>query len=247
MKLKNQVAIVTGASRGIGKAIALAFAKEGAKVLIHYKTRKQEAEKVYEEILKNGGEALIFSAEVSNRSSIDEMIKYAVSRWGRIDILVNNAGISNYKLFIDMTIQDWNEMIETHVTGTFHCTQSALRYMLQNHSGTIINISSIWGEVGASCEVHYSTAKGAIIAFTKALAKEMGPSGIYVNCITPGVIDTEMLQDLSPEDIQNLKDETPLGRIGSVEDVATLAVFLASKDASFITGQVISPNGGFVI
>ena len=247
MKLQGQVAVVTGASRGIGKEIALAYAREGAKVVIHYHKNEQSAFQIQKAIEERGGTAFIYQADVRNVEEIDRMIKEVIGQFGRIDILVNNAGIAEYKMFIDLREQEWKNMMDIHVNGAFHCSQKVLRYMLRENNGTIINISSVWGMVGASCEVHYSTAKGALIAFTKALAKEVGPSGITVNCIAPGVIETDMLKELEEEDKEALKEETPIGRLGTPSDVAYVAVFLAQKEARFITGQVISPNGGFVI
>ncbi len=239
--------IVTGASRGIGKACALEFGKSGADVIINYTRSKEKAEEVCEEISKLGGRALPFCADVADRKAVDEMIAFAHSNFGSISTLVNNAGIAEQIMFCDITEEKWDRMFAVDVKGVYNCIQAALPDMIHNKSGRIINISSMWGITGASCEVHYSAAKAAVIGMTKALAKELGPSGITVNAIAPGVISTEMNGNISEEIMTELKEETPIGRIGSPEDIAETALFLASPKASFITGEVISVNGGFVI
>lgn len=239
--------IVTGASRGIGKACALAFGKSGADVIINYARSKEKAEEVCEEISKLGGRALPFCADVADRKAVDEMIAFAHSNFGSISTLVNNAGIAEQIMFCDITEEKWDRMFAVDVKGVYNCIQAALPDMIHNKSGRIINISSMWGITGASCEVHYSAAKAAVIGMTKALAKELGPSGITVNAIAPGVISTEMNGNISEEIMSELKEETPIGRIGNPEDIAETALFLASPQASFITGEVISVNGGFVI
>lgn len=239
--------IVTGASRGIGKACALEFGKSGADVIINYTRSKEKAEEVCEEISRLGGRALPFCADVADRKAVDEMIAFAHSNFGSISTLVNNAGIAEQIMFCDITEEKWDRMFAVDVKGVYNCIQAALPDMIHNKSGRIINISSMWGITGASCEVHYSAAKAAVIGMTKALAKELGPSGITVNAIAPGVISTEMNGNISEEIMTELKEETPIGRIGSPEDIAETALFLASPKASFITGEVISVNGGFVI
>ncbi len=239
--------IVTGASRGIGKACALAFGKSGADVIVNYTRSKEKAEEVCEEISKLGGRALPFCADVADRKAVDEMIAFAHSNFGSINTLVNNAGIAEQIMFCDITEEKWDRMFAVDVKGVYNCIQAALPDMIHNKLGRIINISSMWGITGASCEVHYSAAKAAVIGMTKALAKELGPSGITVNAIAPGVISTEMNGNISEEIMTELKEETPIGRIGTPEDIAETALFLASPKASFITGEVISVNGGFVI
>ena len=239
--------IVTGASRGIGKACALAFGKSGANVIINYTRSKEKAEELCEDISKLGGRALPFCADVADRKAVDEMIAFAHSNFGSINTLVNNAGIAEQIMFCDITEEKWDRMFAVDVKGVYNCIQAALPDMIHNKSGRIINISSMWGITGASCEVHYSAAKAAVIGMTKALAKELGPSGITVNAIAPGVISTEMNGNISEEIMSELKEETPIGRIGTPEDIAETALFLASPKASFITGEVISVNGGFVI
>ncbi len=239
--------IVTGASRGIGKACALAFGKSGSNVIINYTRSKEKAEELCEDISKLGGRALPFCADVADRKAVDEMIAFAHSNFGSISILINNAGIAEQIMFCDITEEKWDRMFAVDVKGVYNCIQAALPDMIHNKSGRIINISSMWGITGASCEVHYSAAKAAVIGMTKALAKELGPSGITVNAIAPGVISTEMNGNISEEIMSELKEETPIGRIGTPEDIAETALFLASPKASFITGEVISVNGGFVI
>lgn len=239
--------IVTGASRGIGKACALAFGKSGANVIINYTRSKEKAEETCNEIIKLGGNALPFCADVSDRKAVDEMTEFAHKNFGSITTLINNAGIAEQIMFCDITEEKWDRMFAVDVKGVYNCIQSALPDMIHNKSGRIINISSMWGITGASCEVHYSAAKAAVIGMTKALAKELGPSGITVNAIAPGVISTEMNGNISEEIMSELKEETPIGRIGTPEDIAETALFLASPKASFITGEVISVNGGFVI
>lgn len=243
----SETVIVTGASRGIGKACALKFGKSGANVIVNYTKSKEKAEEVCEEISKLGGRALPFCADVADRKAVDEMIAFAHSNFGSISTLVNNAGIAEQIMFCDITEEKWDRMFAVDVKGVYNCIQAALPDMIHNKSGRIINISSMWGITGASCEVHYSAAKAAVIGMTKALAKELGPSGITVNAIAPGVISTEMNGNISEEIMSELKEETPIGRIGTPEDIAETALFLASPQASFITGEVISVNGGFVI
>ena len=243
----SKTALITGASRGIGKACALAFGKSGADVIVNYTRSKEKAEEVCKEISKLGGRALPFCADVADRKAVDEMIAFAHSNFGSISTIVNNAGIAEQIMFCDITEEKWDRMFAVDVKGVYNCIQAALPDMIHNKSGRIINISSMWGITGASCEVHYSAAKAAVIGMTKALAKELGPSGITVNAIAPGVISTEMNGNISEEIMSELKEETPIGRIGNPEDIAETALFLASPQASFITGEVISVNGGFVI
>lgn len=243
----SKTVIVTGASRGIGKACALEFGRNGANVIVNYSNSKEKAEEVCEEISKLGGRALPFCADVADRKAVDEMIAFAHSNFGSITTLVNNAGIAEQIMFCDITEEKWDRMFAVDVKGVYNCIQAVLPDMIHNKSGRIINISSMWGITGASCEVHYSAAKAAVIGMTKALAKELGPSGITVNAIAPGVISTEMNGNISEEIMSELKEETPIGRIGTPEDIAETALFLASPKASFITGEVISVNGGFVI
>jgi 3-oxoacyl-[acyl-carrier protein] reductase len=243
----GKVAIITGASRGIGRAVAELFAQNGYKIVINYCRSYESALKLHEDLTQKGFEAIMCQADITQRAQVENMVMQCMTSFGSIDVLVNNAGIAQQKLFQDIPGSEWDDMMNVHVKGMFNCCQAVLPHMLKEKRGKIINISSVWGMVGASCEVHYSTAKAAVIGFTKALAKELGPSNINVNCIAPGVIDTDMLCSFSEDEKAELKDMTPLSRLGTARDVADLCLFLASDQADFITGQVISPNGGFVI
>ncbi len=243
----NKTVLITGASRGIGKAIAVAFAQKKYNIIINYNNSESEAISVMKEIKNMNVNVIAVKADVSDRRQVDEMISKAFDNFGNIDILVNNAGIAQQILFNDISESMWDNMFDINVKGVFNCTQAILPYMIHNKSGKIINISSMWGISGASCEVHYSAAKAAVIGFTKALAKEVGLSGINVNCIAPGVIMTDMNINCSEETLTELKNETPLNRIGTPENVADAAVFLASEAADFITGQILSVDGGLII
>ncbi|HSQ88367.1 elongation factor P 5-aminopentanone reductase [Romboutsia sp.] len=245
--MNNKTALITGSSRGIGRAMVKLFAKSGYNVLINYNKSEKEASELYNELKSEGCFVTLYKADVSNVHEVNSMIKFCIGEFGKIDVLINNAGMSKDKLFTDITNEDWHEMINVNLNSVFYTTQMALKYMIPEHSGKIINISSIWGMVGGSYEVHYSTSKAAVIGMTKALAKELGPSNIQVNCIAPGIIQTDMINNVSDEILEILKDETPLMRLGTPEDIANCALFLASDNSNFITGQVISPNGGFVI
>ena len=245
--INNKVLVVTGASRGIGAEIAYRAALAGYCVVINYNNSEEAAQKVCARIKNEGGKAICIKADVSDEAQVKALCQNVLDLYGRVDVLVNNAGISSFSLFTDITTELWDQTFDVNVKGQFLVTRAFLPSMIHRKEGKIINISSVWGICGSSCEVHYSASKAAIIGMTKALAKEVGPSGICVNCVAPGVIDTEMNKALTPEDLKSLADETPLERIGTACDVAKTVLFLASDDASFITGQVISPNGGFVI
>ena len=234
----RKTALVTGASRGIGEACAKALASDGYRVIINYNQSEQRAFDLAREL---GGIAV--RADVSDAAQVEKMFEAA----GDIDVLVCNAGISLTKLFTDTTTQEWDRIFDVNVTGTASCCRHAAKSMIRKKSGSIITMSSIWGITGASCEVAYSSTKAAIIGFTKALAKELGPSGIRVNCVAPGVINTDMNSGLSKADIDALTYDIPLGTIGTPEDVASVVSFLASDKAAYITGQVIGVNGGFLI
>lgn len=239
-------AVVTGASRGIGAAIAAVLAREGFSVVINYQSSEKAALSVLNDIKENGGDGTVFKCDVACRNQIDEMMSFARKTYGKIDVLVNNAGISQQKLFTDITQDDWKSMVDVNLSGVFNCCQSVLPDMIRRKSGRIINISSVWGTYGASCEVHYSAVKAGVIGLTKALAKEVAPSGITVNCIAPGCIMTDMLtRELSGDTIASLAEETPLGRLGTPLDIAYAAAFLASDKADFITGQILGVDGGF--
>lgn len=246
--LCSKTVIITGASRGIGKSMAELFAKKDYNVLVNYNRSEKSALDLCNRLNDCGLSAKTFKADVSNRDEVDSMIDYCIEVFGGIDILINNAGISQAKLFTDITDDDFHNIIDVNLKGAFLCSQGVLkRYMIREKKGKIINISSIWGIVGASCEVLYSISKAGIIGLTKALAKELGPSNIQVNCIAPGVIQTDMISQYNEDELDILRKDTPLMRLGSPEDIAGCALFLASSYSDFITGQVISPNGGFVI
>lgn len=242
-----KTAIITGASRGIGKCTAELFARNGYNVIINYNSSEKEAKGLENKLLSEGLNVSAYKADVSKSYKVDEMINYCIEKYGKIDVLVNNAGISQDKLFTDITDEEWEKMMSVNVTGVFNCTRAALKHMIWEKSGKIINISSMWGVVGGSCEVHYSTSKAAVIGMTKALAKEVGPSNITVNAIAPGVILTDMSLYYGDEVLEELRQETPLMKNGQPEDIANMALYLASDKADFITGQVFNVNGGFVI
>lgn len=235
-------ALVTGASGGIGAAIAKRLAAEGYTVAVHYGKNAEKARTLADSI---GGYAVC--ADLGVPSEIDRMVDEVLQKFGRLDLLVCNAGMSMTGLFQDISDVDAERIFAVNVGGVMHTAKRVLPSMLHDHAGNIITVSSIWGEVGAACEVHYSATKAAIIGFTKALAKEVGFSGIRVNCVSPGVIDTPMNAQHDAETMVSLADETPLGRIGKPEDIAEAVAFLASDRASFITGQVLPVNGGFGI
>lgn len=237
--------LITGASGGIGRAAALAFAQKRYAVALHYNTNEKAARATADEIIAGGGKAEIFRADIASEGEVNAMFDRAEQSLGCIDTLVNNAGADWKGLFTDMTLSDWERLMAVNCTGVFLCCRRALPQMIRNHSGSIVNVSSMWGEVGASCEAAYSASKAALIGLTKALAKEEGPSGVRVNCIAPGVIDTKMNGDLTEEDMAALCEETPLMRIGTPKEAADAIVFLAESE--FITGQVLGVSGGFVI
>ena len=238
--------IVTGSSQGIGRQIALEFAKNNYNIIINYNKSKTQAFELDKKIKKLGSNSIVIKADVSKFIETQNLIDLSLKEFGKVDVLVNNAGISLQKIFQDVSESEWQNLFAVNIGSVFNCCSCVLKDMISHKSGKIINISSIWGMVGASMEVHYSASKAAIIGFTKALAKELGPSGINVNCVAPGVINTKM-NSFNKKIFNELKNETPLGRLGTTLDIAKTVLFLASSDADFITGQVISPNGGFVI
>lgn len=241
----NKAVLITGAAGGIGSALARAFAAEGYRVALNYCRSESAAKALEQELVTGGMHAFAVKADVSDSLQVQAMVGAVEERFGGIDILINNAGVAQQKLFTDITEDDFSLMFDVHVKGCFYCSKAVLPAMLRRHNGVILNISSVWGVYGASCEVHYSAAKAAIIGLTKALAKEVAPSGIRVNAIAPGVIDTPMNGSLSDADALLLKDSTPVGRLGNAGDVAAAALFLADDKASFITGQVLGVDGGF--
>ena len=239
--------LITGGSRGIGRACVELFARRGWRAVFLCRTRADAAKMLVDKLRAEGCDAEYFLCDVSDRARVDEVVGEILRRCHRIDALVNNAAISQIKLFTDLTPEDWRRMFAVNVDGVFNCTQAVLGGMISEKSGAIVNISSMWGQVGASCEVAYSAAKAAVIGLTKALAKEVGPSGVRVNCVCPGVIDTDMNAALDEETRAALIDETPLERIGAPEDVARAVAYLCSEEASFITGQILGVNGGMII
>lgn len=244
--LSGKIAVVTGASRGIGRSIALELAKAGANVVINYKSNEHEAENTLELIKSLDSFGIIVKADVGIYDEAKFLIDKAVENFGKIDILVNNAGVSKVGLFIDMKEEEWNSIIDINLKGVMNCSHNALKYMVSQKSGTIVNISSMWGNVGASCETVYSATKGAVNLFTKALAKEMAPSNIRVNAVAPGVIDTEMNNWLSVDDKKELEEEIPMGKFGEGEDIGKTVVFLTSEGSKYITGQIITVDGGMI-
>lgn len=241
-----KTALITGGSGGIGMAISKALAKDGWAVAIQYLRDEGSALAAMDIINAAGGKAIICKCDIRSEDEVERMFSTAEKELGEIELLVNNAGISRIKLFDEISLEDWNEMLGVNLTGTFLCSRRAVKSMIRKKSGSIINISSMWGQVGASCEVHYSASKGGVIAMTKALAKELAPSGVRVNCICPGAIDTKMNAHLSPEESAELCEEIPMERLGRAEEIAETVTFLAEK-GSYITGQIIGVNGGMVI
>jgi 3-oxoacyl-[acyl-carrier protein] reductase len=240
--------LITGSSRGIGAAAAQCFWEAGYNVVLNGRSgeRLQQMEKKLNDL--RPGSALAVRADITRRDEVEQLFDRAIDRFGKVDVLINNAAVALIKLFTDVTDAEWDAVFDTSVKGAFYCAQRAAKEMVRRHEGgVILNLSSMWGQVGASCEVPYSAAKGALIAFTKALAKELGPSDIRVNCVAPGVIMTDMNRELDEETLEGLKEETPLMRLGRPEEIGRLLLFLASDDASFITGQVIGANGGMVV
>lgn len=235
--------LITGASRGIGRETARIFHEKGYNVVINYSKNEKAALDLHS-MLPN---SIVIKADVSDEAEVKSMIEKVIEKYGFIDVLVNNAGIAQQKLFTDITTEEWNSMMGTNLNSVYYTCKYAVPCMVREKRGKIINVSSMWGVAGASCEVHYSAAKAAVIGFTKALAKELGPSGINVNAVAPGTIMTDMCGSFDAETLELIKEETPLGRIGTAEDVANSIYFLASEQADFMTGQVLNPNGGMVI
>jgi len=238
----NKVAIVTGGTRGIGRAIVYELVKKGVKVVINYKQSDHLAKQIQEEL---GDMVRTYRADIARREEVKALVQYTLQEFGTIDILVNNAGIAQTKVFTDITDGDWENMLQTNLTANFYTIQEVLPTMLHDKNGCIINISSIWGVTGGSCEVHYSAAKAGLIGLTKALAKELGPSQIRVNAIAPGMIATDMTRDYSEEDWENIRNQIPLEKIGKPEDIAKCVCWLIED--TYTTGQVIQVNGGWNI
>lgn len=234
--------LITGGSRGIGRAMVELFASNGYSVAFTYKISENEAKSLAE-----ATGAIAIKADSASESDVLYAVNTAISEFGSIDCLINNAGVSSFSLFTDITLDMWNEHLAVNLTGAFLYSKAVIPGMVARKEGRIINITSMWGITGSSCEVHYSTAKAGLIGMTKALAKELGPSGITVNAIAPGLIDTDMNRCLSDDDIRAIEDETPLMRIGTPSEVAKAALFLAGEGAAFITGEVMNVSGGYLI
>ena len=243
----GKIALISGASGGIGSACARALGQRGDCVAVHYHRNKDAAEAVVASLINAGGYAKAYGADLTVAEEIKAMHHAIVSDLGEVDILVNNAGISEFALFQNISEEMWDMMTDTNLKSAYMLSRELLPSMITRKNGCIVNIASMWGQVGASCEVHYSASKGGLIAMTKALAKEVGPSAIRVNCVAPGAIKTAMLNNLTESDLEAIRDETPLGRLGEPEDVANAVLFLTDSSSSFITGQVLGVNGGRVI
>lgn len=240
-------ALITGSSRGIGRAAAAALAREGWPVCVNYLERREAAEDLVRRLRSEGHMAIAVQADVADRAAVEAMVQRAAEALGPVELLVNNAGISHQGLFQDTDDALWNRMLAVNLTGARNAVQAVLPHMLEVKRGVIVNISSIWGLRGGSCEVAYACTKAALIGLTRSLALELAPSGIRVNCVAPGCIETDMVRVLGEETRQMLVEETPLGRLGTPEDVAQAVAFFASERASFFTGQVLTADGGFIV
>ena len=246
MNLTGKVALITGASKGIGRAIALELASIGAAIAVNYNVDAFGAEDTINLIKEKNGYAKSFKCDIKSYIASKDLVDSVINHFGKIDILINNAGVSKVSLFIDMDEGGWDNIIDTNLKGVFNVTHNVLRFMVKKRKGNIINISSIWGKNGAACEAIYSASKGGLNAFTQSLAKELGSSNIRVNAVAPGVINTSMNNWLEQEEIKDLTKDIPLGRFGEKEDVTKLVAFLCSEESNYITGQIIVIDGGML-
>lgn len=244
--IERKVVIVTGGSKGIGEEIVRFLAKSGYEVILNYNNSEQRAKQIQKDIYDNYNNKIhVFKADVSRREEVKRLVDFCIGEFNKIDVLINNAGISEVKLFTEITDLDWNNMLQVNLTSAFYTIQESLKYMISAQSGCIINISSIWGTTGASCEVHYSVAKAGLDGMTKALAKELGPSNIRINSIAPGIINTGMNKDFSNEEIARIIEEIPLQKVGKTLDIARCIKWIIEDE--YTTGQIIGINGGWNI
>ena len=245
MYQKREVILVTGGSRGIGRTIVENLARKYYNVVLNYNNSEENAKQIQKLLKEENIDIDIFKADVSKREEVKKLINFVINNYGKIDVLINNAGIDQVKLFTDITDEDWDTMMNTNLKSVFYTTQETVKYMIKNKQGCIINISSIWGITGASCESHYAISKAGVDAMTKSLSKELGPSNIRINSIAPGIIDTDMNKNLTKQDLENIKKEIPLGKIGKTEDIAKCVEWIINDN--YTTGQIISINGGWYI
>ena len=241
----KKIIVVTGAARGIGKAIVEGLDKEKFKIILHYNKSQEKAIEIENRLTENGYEIERYQADLSKKEEAKKLVEYVIKKYNKIDILINNAGISQTKLFIEVTDEDWEKMINTNLNSVFYLTRETVKHMIHEKNGLIINISSIWGITGASCESHYAVTKAGIDALTKSLAKELGPSNLRVNSIAPGIIETDMINNLTEEEIEEIKQEIPLEKIGKPQEISKCVNWLIEDE--YTTGQVISINGGWFI
>ena len=247
MKLAGKVALITGASRGIGRAVAIKLAAEGAKVAINFAGNITKAEEVKNAVESSGGEAMLVQGDVSDFEKVNEIVKKVVDTWGRLDILINNAGITRDNLMLKMSESDFDSVIATNLKGVFNCTKAVTRLMMKQHGGRIVNMSSVVGLMGNAGQANYAAAKAGIIGFTKSVAREFAPRGITVNAVAPGFIDTDMTDALPDKIKTDLTEKIPIGRIGKPEDIANAVMFFVADEAGYITGQVICVDGGMAM